>query len=129
MIRGRLAASLVLVLGAVALSGCGDNSGPVLVSGDVIYDGTPVKKGVVRFVPVNGDAPTASAHIEEGKFTVKLAQTEFRVEFSAAKLPEVGLRGEEIAMDELFPDKYTHNSEVKLKVSRGMDPVKFDLPK
>src|SRR5579884_1223222 len=48
--------SLVLTLSAAFLVGCGDASRPKLgrVSGKVTYNGQPVPKGVVSFVPRSG---------------------------------------------------------------------------
>jgi hypothetical protein len=56
MKRRMVGGSLVLTLSAALLIGCGDASRPKLgkVSGKVTYNGQPVTKGVVSFVPSGG---------------------------------------------------------------------------
>ncbi len=63
-----LSSFLVLPL----LVGCG-GSGLVEITGAVTYDGQPVQKGTISFLPQDGNGPTAAAIIVEGKYTVKVA--------------------------------------------------------
>jgi hypothetical protein len=56
MKRTAVGGSLVLTLSAALLIGCSDTSRPKLgrVSGKVTYNGQPVSKGIVSFVPRSG---------------------------------------------------------------------------
>jgi hypothetical protein len=60
---------MALALGAGA-AGCGDNDGPaaVPVRGTVTYQGKPVTKGSVQFLPESGRG--AFGTIEDGKFVL-----------------------------------------------------------
>jgi hypothetical protein len=55
------------------LVGCGQRDGRIAISGTVSYDGQPVNKGIVTFVPADGKGPTAAATIVDGKYSVKVA--------------------------------------------------------
>jgi hypothetical protein len=65
--------SIVLILGAVLISGCGGGDGleRVALSGSVTLNGEPVPNGVVRFAPAAGtEGPMASAMITDGRYQV-----------------------------------------------------------
>src|SRR5262245_18100506 len=73
---------------AVPAVGCADGSTHGDVRGEVTLDGVPLKEGVVRFVPVDGKTPTASALIADGKFAERVPVATHRVEISSPKLPK-----------------------------------------
>src|SRR5262245_32985136 len=58
---------VILALGFVALSGCSNEANLYRVSGVVSYDGKPIPKGVIHFVP-QADGPSGFANIVEGKY-------------------------------------------------------------
>lgn len=62
----RCAASLVVT--AVLLSGCAREAN---VQGEVTYDGTPVGKGTITFLPADGKGVPAAASITDGKYAVR----------------------------------------------------------
>ncbi len=62
---------LFLALLLPLLGGCG-GSGLVDISGAVTYDGQPVQKGTIAFLPSDGNGPTAAAIIAEGKYAAKV---------------------------------------------------------
>ena len=55
------------------LAGCGRSDGLTEISGTVSYDGQPVKKGTITFLPADGKGPTAATLIADGKYSVKVA--------------------------------------------------------
>ena len=67
-------------------AGCADGPPYGDVSGAITLDGEPLKEGVIRFVPVDGRTPTASALIADGKFREQVPVGTHRVEVSARKL-------------------------------------------
>ncbi len=67
--RSAVACSLGLML---CLAGCGSNNGPREISGTVTYEGHPLAKGSIVFLPVDGQGPTAATLISQGKYSVKV---------------------------------------------------------
>jgi hypothetical protein len=63
---------LLAVTGLCALvaTGCGGHSTGT-VSGNVTYDGQPLKKGIVTFSPADGRGPSAGGAVSEGQYRVE----------------------------------------------------------
>jgi hypothetical protein len=77
----------VLALALIAcLAGCGRRDGLTSISGTIAYDGQPVKKGTVTFVPADGNGPTAAAPIVDGKYSVKILPGRKLVRIEAFKV-------------------------------------------
>lgn len=118
------------------IAGC-DSSRPYGdVRGEVMLDKEPVKEGVIRFTPIDGKTPTASALIADGRFEARVPVATHRVEISAAKLPEGvksykemkrGTVDEGEALGELIPERYNRKSELKIQVKPGSQDVPFHL--
>src|ERR1700722_13098705 len=66
MTRRRTTWASVALLAAF-LCGCG---GPVTVTGTGTYDGAPVEKGAITFVPAGGGGPAVGGTITDGKYRV-----------------------------------------------------------
>ena len=121
---------LVSVLAAVA--GCSIDDGTV--TGTVTLNGQPLKEGTVRFLPVDGKGPTASAEIKDGKFTAAVPPGRKRVEFSAPKIvgkpqkmydtPDSPVVDQ---VDELIPARYNVASELTITVKGGSQTETFAL--
>jgi hypothetical protein len=60
-----------LVPAAILAVVAGCSAPNATVSGDVSYDGKPVKNGYVTFMPSNGQGAVAGGPISDGKYTVK----------------------------------------------------------
>ena len=71
---------------SMAAHGCSSDSGKGTVSGTVTLDGQPLQSGLIRFVPVDGQTPTAEATITDGEFSVEVPVGEKRVSISAPKV-------------------------------------------
>jgi hypothetical protein len=127
----------LLALAAAAwAAGCSGGLPLGDVRGEVTFDDRPLDEGVVRFVPLDGKTPTASALIEKGKFSERVPVGSHRVEISSPKLPKGinsakemkrGTVDEGVALEELIPERYNSRSELKAEVKRGTNVVRFDL--
>jgi hypothetical protein len=132
LIRSSIILLLLLVL--LGIAGCGGGSAMGTVNGTVTFDGQPLKQGTVRFVPVDGKSPTASANVTDGKFTVNVPTGEMRVEFSAPKAtgrrtkmydtPDSPVVEDTV---ELIPERYNVRSELKISVKKGSQDETFTL--
>ena len=134
--RRWLAAGLMLALGALVLSGCGDRRRQE-IGGTVTLDGRPLPEGQLRVVPLPGTSgPTAGAAITNGKFHV--AQSggafagKFRVEITARRQgntlqydPESGkmVKG----FEQYLPAEYNSRSTLTADVKPG-ESNHFDFP-
>ncbi len=117
---------------ALAAAGC-SGGGASTVSGTVKLDGQPVKQGLIKFIPADGQTPTADATITDGKYTATVPPGDKRVEITASKVvgkqkmydtpdsPTVDL------VEELLPKRYNTASELTLKVTGGSQTKDFDL--
>lgn len=117
----------------VAVVGCSAPADIGTVQGNVTLDGRPLEAGIVRFVPVDGQSPTADASVTDGQFAATVPVGEKRVEISAPKVtgqqkmyntpdsPTVDI------VKELLPARYNVNSELTLTVRDGSQEAVFDL--
>lgn len=103
--REPLVAIGVVVVGALGLlsGGCGGQQRTYEVSGTVTFDGAPVEKGEISFVPLDaGRAPSAGV-IAGGTFHVRATAGPKRVEIRAAR-PLPAKRQSEPEMGPLYED-------------------------
>jgi hypothetical protein len=122
---------------ALPLAGCSDSAPYGEVEGEVALDGKPLAEGVVRFTPVNGNAGTASALIENGRFAEKKVPVALhRVEISSPVLPKGvksqkemkrGTVDEGAALEELIPRRYNSDSTLTADIKSGKNSLKFEL--
>jgi hypothetical protein len=119
----------------VALSGCSTGPAVGTVTGEVTFDGQPVKDGHISFTPVDGKGQTGGAPIADGNFRAEqVSATKMKVEIHGNKktgkkikaydTPESPVNDEIV---ELLPPKFHVNSELTLDVKRGTQAVKYDL--
>jgi hypothetical protein len=69
----RRAPCFVLVLVALAASGCGEPMF-IKVTGRITYRGQPVKSTQLRFLPDNGERPSTGHTNDDGEFTVRYSR-------------------------------------------------------
>jgi hypothetical protein len=117
----------------VLVAGCAKKSNRGTVTGNVTLDGQPLKSGVIRFVPSDGQTATADSIITDGKFNVSVPPGDKKVSISAPKVtgkqrvyetpdsPTVDI------VQELLPAKYNVQSDLTLKVDAGSQQKDFDL--
>lgn len=118
---------------ALLAAGCSGESQLAVVEGNVTLDGQPLTTGIIRFVPVDGQTPSADATITDGKFSAQVPPGEKRITFSAPKVvsqrkmydtpdsPTVDV------VEELLPPKYHAQSKLTLNVESKNEPAQFDL--
>ncbi len=115
------------------LPGCQNGPAVGTVNGEVTFEGQPLKKGAIRFVPVDGNAPTAGAIIQDGHFTAEVPVGLMRVEIRASRV--IGQRRAYAAADspleneleEIIPEKFNRESKLTLPVKKGTQEVRYDL--
>ena len=139
---------LVLSMFALAVFGCGEK-GPELIglSGEVTYNGEPIKDGEISFSPdVGTAAPPTSTPITNGKFqlpskwalnpgTYNVAIRAYKPSENDGKLPGSGLDrppspGGIPMKDQLLPAKFNTKSTIeKLTVTKGQAAItkKYEL--
>ncbi|MEX2172364.1 MAG: hypothetical protein WD851_23795 [Pirellulales bacterium] len=124
---------VVLCIALALLAGCNSQPTQGTLEGKVTLDGAPLKSGLIRFVPTDGQTPTADATITDGTFRATVPPGEKRVEINA---PQV--TGQRKAYDtpdsptvdvvhELLPTKYNVNSELVFTVQAGSQTPEFAL--
>ena len=124
-----------LTIGALlsVIAGCNSQPTQGTLDGKVTLDGAPLKSGLIRFVPIDGQTPTADATITDGAFSATVPPGEKRVEITS---PQV--TGQRKAYDtpdsptvdvvhELLPTKYNVNSELVFTVEAGSQTPEFPL--
>ena len=74
-------------LAASFVAGCSTGPAVGTISGDVTFDGKPVKDGRILFTPVDGKSGTGGASIVEGKYEAKdVPAAKMRVEINGNKV-------------------------------------------
>jgi hypothetical protein len=112
---------------AAALTGGGVGCGrqdTIEISGQVTFDGAPIEKGEISFIPVDGASAAEGAVIENGTFALAVKPGAKRVEIRASRPlpperqtnPEMGLMYEDYV-----PAKYNRESELKAEVTADGD--------
>ena len=132
----KLLSLLTLAAALHGVAGCSDGPAYGDVTGEVTLDDAPLREGVVRFVPVDGNTPTASALIENGEFQTPVPAGKHRVEISSPKLPKGinsskemkrGTVDEGAALEDLIPQRYNTKSELTAEVKKGANKVSYHL--
>ena len=123
-------------------AGCG-SSGPerAVVSGEVTYNGQPVEKGTIRFLPTKGtETPPWGAHIVDGKYkaygkggvpvgTHKVEILGYRTRPGQVPTgePPPGMTAEEAAREQFLPPKYNTQTELEITIEPGSGSVITDF--
>jgi hypothetical protein len=119
----------MLLFGA-GVVGCGGKE-TVGVTGTVTFDGVPVEKGEVSFIPADGQGAPAGAVIENGAFAFEAKPGSKRVEVRASRAlpperqtnPEMGLMYEDY-----IPARFNRESTLTAEVKAGGQPAyEFNL--
>lgn len=108
-----------LPLIALACIGCGDGS--ATVSGRVTFNGEPVSRGSIAFIPVDGKGQAAGGDVENGHYAVKgVPPGEKKVQISAQYVSgKTTLDGglELDVVSDLLPKSWGAESTERLAVS------------
>ena len=138
--------TIVILVLLLSSSGCvpSDELGRHPISGKVTFDGKPLDDGYILF-RVTGEGTSAGATIANGSFDVpakngisygqyqveitseqKTAQT---VERDPADWGDQAAGQVEHVVQQIIPDRYNANSELKLIVDGPPEPQNYDLTK
>jgi hypothetical protein len=123
----------ILAVLALCAAGCSRETSHGTITGNVTLDGAPLPKGLIRFVPEDGQSPTADAPIEGGAFEARVPVGSKRITISAPKI--VGQRKMYETPDspmvdvveELLPVEYNERSTLTLNVVPGDQTKDFPL--
>lgn len=133
MQHGRVGWLFGLVVLLLTATGCGDGGNTALVTGTVTLDGQPVQAGMLLFVPIDGQSPTAGGEIKDGYYSARVPITTMRVSISAPRV--VGTKKiydtpdspEMPITEEALPARYNEETELKIEVKRGTNQRDFEL--
>jgi hypothetical protein len=116
------------------LAGCGRGGGLTSISGTVTYDGKPLEKGLISFVPADGKGPTAAAPVTDGKYSLKVAPGKKLVKIEGYQVtgqhpfsrynPRVVVEQKQI-----LPSRYNTNSELARDIAPTDRTCDFALEK
>ena len=122
-----------LLLALTMFLGCG-GSKFTEVSGNVTFDGQPVNKGSISFLPAEGRGPTAAAVIEQGRFSTRVATGRFKVQILAYR--KIGERhaneGDPSTPmvdinEQILPEQYNSETTLTCEIKPGRQKVDFPL--
>ena len=115
------------------LLGC-QNDGFREISGTVSYDGQPLQKGNISFIPSGDDGPTAAAIIADGKYSVKILPGQKRVAIEGFKVlaqrhyypndpksPLIDIK------EQILPARFNTQTELTREITRSAKTYDFDL--
>ncbi len=129
----------VCVVAVAIIGGCGPGGiERAVLSGTVTYQGQPVKKGVIRFIPIKGTkGPSWGAHIIDGRYKaagkggvpVGTHKVEILAYRPKAAAPPPGREPDTIPPEQYIPDKYNAKSVLEITIPPGSGKVveNFDL--
>jgi hypothetical protein len=129
MLRRFLLTGLIPLL----LIGCGQESKMATISGTVTIDGKAPTTGAISFVAIDGLTPNTGTTITDGKFTSEIPIGESKVEIRVSKV--VGKKKlydtpdspmQEI-MEEVLPEKYNEQTELRFTAKKGKNENNWDL--
>ena len=123
-------ALLAMFIATLAVGCGGDNL--IAISGTVTFDGEPVERGTISFLPVDGLGPTAAAIITNGEYHTEVAPGEKRLEIHGyAKIGEQRPWGNDAPVEELFeemlPPRYHDESMLRYDAQRSDATADFSL--
>ena len=93
-------------------------------------DGKDLPAGAIRFVPTDGQAPTAGAQIVNGAYAADVAVGEVRVEITAPRpkaRPGPAKPNSAEDVEESVPARYNTRSDLKFSVAAGTNAKDFEL--
>lgn len=108
----------VCLLSALAV-GCGGPRGPKTydVSGNVTFDGQPIKKGYIIFQPTSAEDRAAGGEIVDGRYNLKAQPGEKKVEIRGSRPSgKKGTKDDDLE-ENYIPENYNAKTELKAEVT------------
>jgi hypothetical protein len=118
--------------GLVLLAGCSGSS-EATVSGDVLVDGQPLKRGRIQFLPAAGTGAPAEAPVADGKYTLAVAPGEYKVKVSGdrvtgkVKMYETPDSPTVDKVEEAVDAAYNDRSDLRMTVQRGAQEKRWEV--
>jgi hypothetical protein len=112
------------------LAGC-DFGGPAMysVTGTVHFEGRPIPRGRISFIPEDSKERTASTQIEDGSYNVKMTAGSRKVQIMATRDngPFDPVMGQAPQL-QYIPNRYNINTELKANIAPdGENRFDYDL--
>jgi hypothetical protein len=131
--------SILLVCLLIGVAGCNSSPGLLQVFGTVSFEGKPIEKGTIEFIPIDGtQGPSTGGSIKNGRYDVAMAHGPreggiYQIRITALKktgktAPNMfKAGGPPLELEDNFiPAKYNQQSTLKVTVtpeaaSKGID--------
>jgi hypothetical protein len=123
----------VLIITLLTLLGCQKGPPEGIVSGTVKLNGELVDGGyaLIRMEPVDGATQPNDCAIVNGKYEIKIAPGEKKVQLYWRKGPvevaDTATQGTQPAAPQLFPAKYNDLTELRFTVVEGKQQKDFEI--
>ena len=126
-------ACLGLIFAGLLGCGTGNSIEVVRVTGRVTLDDQPLEKGLIQFLPTDGNGSSAASEIRQGEYQADVQVGSKRIEVTSPKVI-----GQQKAYDtpdspvidllkERIPAEYNVQSQLKANVSRQQKSFDFSL--
>ena len=121
-----------LLAGGLLIGGC-TPAGPKLyeVSGTVTFNGQPVSKGGIMFLPSDKALAPQGSTIEEGTYKLKAAPGSYHVQITASRMipgkKVEGPSGETDAVEQYIPANYNKQTTLNAEVKPDKNQLDFPL--
>jgi hypothetical protein len=121
-----------VVGGGLAILGC-TRAGPKTyeVSGAVTFNGQPVSKGGITFLPSDKSHTPQGSTIEDGTYKLRAEAGSYRVQITATRtIPGKkvkGPSGETDAVEQYIPDNYNKQTTLNAEVKADKNQLDFPL--
>ena len=121
------------VLLLISFSGCSD--GKLVLKGKVTFDGNPVDRGSITFMPINGAGPTDGCDITKGAYSLTLVPGNYKVSITGYEVIETriipkdepGAGQEEEVTKQYIPAKYNAKSTLTLDLKESNTALDYEL--
>lgn len=123
----------VLLLTLLILLGCQKGPPEGIVSGTVKLNGELVDGGsaLIRMEPVDGATQPNDCPITNGKYEIKIAPGEMKVQLywrkGLAQIADTATQGTQPVVPQLFPARYNDRTELRYVVTEGKQEKNFDI--
>lgn len=124
---------LWLLAAVVLFVGCQKAPPEGTITGTVTLNGQPVEGGyaLIRMEPVDGAGQPNDAPIVGGKYELKIAPGEKKVQLTWQKggdqVVDTASQGKSAPPQQMFPEKYNVLTELKYTVTEGKQIKNFDI--
>ena len=126
---------LIVMCLVVTTTGCGKTVKRRAIEGTVKFDGKPIDKGQIQFVPVKG-GPSAGTDIINGQYKLEGPRGpgigQYKIEITAYRAGRPGqidavTKQRETEMIQYIPSKYNENSELVRDITEAEESMTLDF--